>query len=311
MIRTFALLILATTLVRSESLLETFGSGANSFTIDFVTIGNPGNSPAPPFQLGNGDGSVAYFYKIGKYEISRSMIEKANLIGSLGINLADLSEYGGNGPNRPATGISWYEAARFVNWMNISTGSYAAYKFDPSGNFQLWNSGDAGYQSANPFRNSLARYWLPSRDEWYKAAYGNPNGTWRDLPTGTSNPVGVSEGTNAGTAVFGGQSGPADIDNAGGLSDYGTMAQGGNVWEWMESALDYQNDSPDEIREVRGGDWSSRHPGLSEETTDGHPQGDSTGTTGFRVAMVPEPSSFSLLLAGGTLLLGNRKRLKI
>jgi sulfatase modifying factor 1 len=34
------------------------------------------------------------------------------------------------GPNKPATNISWKEAARFVNWLNTSTGGFAAYKFN-------------------------------------------------------------------------------------------------------------------------------------------------------------------------------------
>ncbi len=54
---------------------DTFGTGANSFTIDFVTIGNPGN---PPDANPNPAGAVPYSYRIGKYEISEQMIEKAN-----------------------------------------------------------------------------------------------------------------------------------------------------------------------------------------------------------------------------------------
>ena len=57
---------------------------------------------------------MPYVYRIAKYEISREMIEKANAAGGLGITLADMTNYGGNGPNRPATGVNWNEAARFV-----------------------------------------------------------------------------------------------------------------------------------------------------------------------------------------------------
>jgi formylglycine-generating enzyme required for sulfatase activity len=35
----------------------------------------------------------------------------------------------GNGANRPATGVSWNEAARYVNWLNTSNGLAPAYKF--------------------------------------------------------------------------------------------------------------------------------------------------------------------------------------
>ena len=42
---------------------------------------------------------------------------------------------GGNGPNKPAAGISWLEAAKFVNWLNKSTGHTPAYKFGAGGAF--------------------------------------------------------------------------------------------------------------------------------------------------------------------------------
>jgi hypothetical protein len=57
------------------------------------------------------------------------------------------------------------------------------------------------------------------------------------------------------SAAFAISPGPADIDNAGGLSPYGTMAQGGNVWEWVATDQDLVNDSPDSIRGIRGGFW--------------------------------------------------------
>ena len=63
---------------------DTFGSGANTFNIDFVNIGNPGNAAdtdVDPSPLG----SVGYLYRVGKYETSEQMIDKANLVGGLGI----------------------------------------------------------------------------------------------------------------------------------------------------------------------------------------------------------------------------------
>ena len=40
MVRVLVVLVLAGASVNAQSLLETFGSGANQFSIDFVTIGN-------------------------------------------------------------------------------------------------------------------------------------------------------------------------------------------------------------------------------------------------------------------------------
>jgi formylglycine-generating enzyme required for sulfatase activity len=309
--------------VWAQSLLqESFGSGANQFTMDFVTIGNPGNA-ADTTGSPNPVGSVAYTYNLGKYEVSRGMINNANTLGNLGITLYNMSGYGfgdGNGVNRPATGISWYEAAKFVNWLNTSTGNTAAYKFSADGTFQLWSSTDAGYNANNLFRNSLAKYVLPSTSEWYKAAYGSPTGTWYDYPTGSNSAPGqVWNGTVANTAVYGGAISTADITNAGGLSAYGTMAQGGNAWELTETAYDGSNDIADDFRELRGGGFLVQSQAAAElSASRGRywtfaSDGDYF-KSGFRVAMadtasVPEPSAFSLLAVGlGGLALVRRRK---
>jgi len=82
--------------------------------MEFVTIGNPNNAADTTWNP-NPAGSVACNYNIGKYEVSRRQIDEANAAGSLGITLADMSNYGGNGANRPATGINWFEATKHVN----------------------------------------------------------------------------------------------------------------------------------------------------------------------------------------------------
>jgi formylglycine-generating enzyme len=293
----------------ATSLLETFGTGTpNAFTMEFVTIGNP-NNVADTTGGPNPVGSVAYTYNLGKYEVSRDMITKANAAGSLGITLQDMTGYTGNGVLKPATGITWYEAATYVNWLNTSTGGTAAYKFDGSGNFQLWSAGDAGYNANNMFRNSLAKYWLPSSNEWYKAAYGNPNGTWNNYPTGSDSvPTAVASGTAANTAVYYGQAGPADINNAGGLSAYGTMGQGGNVWEWNETAYDGINNTAGETRERRGGSFIDISYILDASYRSGFNPANENSNFGFRVASVPEPSALSLLAVGLGVVLRRRRR---
>ena len=307
--RLLLLLVLTNFSAQAQGLLQTFGSGTNQFQIEFVTIGNPGNA-ADTTGSPNPVGSVGYVYNIGKYEISRDMITKASAAGSLGITLQDMTSYGGNGLLRPATGITWYEAATFVNWLNTNTGNQAAYKFSGS-TFQLWTSADAGYQASNPYRNSLAKFWLPSMDEWYKAAYGSPSGLWFNYSNGSNTaPTAVANGTAANTAVFGRSvsSGPADITNAGGLSAYETMGQGGNVTEWVETAGDRINDTASENRALRGGAWVALASNLdAASTSSGSPTAQSQ-EVGFRIAGVPEPSSASLVILGLAAVLARSRR---
>jgi len=195
-------------ILHQSAAADTFGGGANTFDIEFVTIGNPGNV-ADTTGAPNPAGSVPYAYRMGKFEISEQMTDKANAEGGLGITNNTLS-----GPDKPATQISWNEAARFVNWLNTSSGSMPAYKFaiqpgeagyDVNANIELWTISDAGYNPSNHYRNSFARYFLPSVDEWYKAAYYDPiSGDYYDYPTGSNIiPTPVKSGTLTGTAVYG------------------------------------------------------------------------------------------------------------
>jgi formylglycine-generating enzyme required for sulfatase activity len=308
-------LILGYQTASAQLVVENFGSGANAFTMEFVTIGNPGNA-ADTTGSPNPAGSVAYTYNLAKYEVSRDQITKANSAGSLGITLAEMGSYGGNGLLKPATGVSWYEAAKYVNYLNTSTGGTAAYKFNGSGTFQLWSSTDEGYNANNLFRNSLAKFVIANSNEWYKGAYGNPNGSWSNFPNGSNSaPTAVASGTATNTAVYGQSvsTGPANITSAGGLSAYGTMGQGGNVVEYTETANDGSNDIANEYRELRGGAWyeassllgpSSRMAGHVLDPTY------ENSSYGFRVASVPEPSALSLLAIGlsGLALVRRRKQ---
>ncbi len=299
---------------------DSFGSGGNAFTIDFVTIGNPGNAnDSGTTGLYSGPyGGVGYGFQMGKYEISEDMIAKANTLGGLLITKDT------RGVNKPATSVSWNEAARFVNWLNTSQGYSVAYKFavNPgdvdytshtaaTANLVLWISGDVGYDASNPYRNSNARYVLPSEHEWYKAAYYSGSGTlYFDYATGSNTiPTAVASGTGLGTAVYGfAGSVPADITQAGGLSAYGTMGQNGNVFEMHESALDGINNTSFEFRAIRGGFWLNPESSLRSSSRDSSAPSSSDTLIGFRVASVPEPSSTVLMCGASLLALARRRR---
>ena len=305
-----ALMVAGAAYAPSYAAVVSFGSGVNQFNMEFVTIGNAGNLPDTTGSP-NSVGAVGYEYGIGKFEVSEDMITKFNASQSLQITQDN------RGVNKPATNVSWNEAARFVNWLNTSTGGFAAYKFTTGGvndNIAVWTATDTlDYDASNPYRSKRATYVLPSYNEWYKAAYYDPNkaggaGYW-DYATGSdSAPTPVASGTGTGAngnneAVYNGQSGPANVDQAGGSSPYGVMGLGGNVDEWEESSSNVSsgnyNSSGSSSRGIRGGNWVQDSYVLSSSARFGNnPSEVYYGVLGFRVASVtpsspppvPEPS---------------------
>jgi len=301
-----AVLFAAFTLISNPAQADTFGTSGNEFAIDFVNIGHAGNAADTTTY-----GAVPYDYRVGKYEISQDAITKATASG-----MADVTAGAWTG-NQPAANISWYEAAAFVNWLNTSTGKTAAYDLAWNGSawsMNLWSSELAWTAGGtNLYRNKNAFYFLPSENEWYKAAYYNPAGSNYFLyPSASSSvPTAVASGTNPGSAVYNGVAAvPAIVDSAGGLSPYGTMGQGGNVWEWNESAFDGSNSSSSEGRAVRGGLWLGPDFLLRSSLQFDYDPSLVLDNLGFRVASVPEPSTAVLvLMAGGAWLLWRcRKR---
>ena len=288
----------------------TFEIGGNQFTMNFVDIGNAGNADDTTGRP-NPAGAVGYAYGLGKYEVSEDMITKYNRNYGTANSLVITKHT--RGVAKPATSVSWNEAARFTNWLNTSTGGSAAYKFTTSGvndNIALWGSGDAGYDASNPYRNSLATYVLPSMDEWYKAAYYNPTtSTYFDYANGSNTaPTAVASGTADNTAVYSqtvGQ-GPADVNLAGGLSPYGIMGLGGNVWEWEETSLDLSNSSGSSVRVARGGFWFTSSYPLS--SSDGATSATPRSTTSPRPATTPRSGTATLVSVSQVFLLPHQFR---
>jgi hypothetical protein len=263
---------------------DTFRSDATFFNIDFVDIGNLNN---PPLNAVSRIGAVPYFYRIGAYEITQDQIEKA-IAGGLANVVA--------GPwtgKRPATDISWYEAAAYVNWLNTSKGYQEAYKLTWDGSawiMGLWTGEEAWTSGGtNLHRHKNAVYFLPSQSEWIKAAHYNHFGSnYFDYPTASDTaPTAVVSGTNPGTAVYKQplKSAPAEVDCAGGRSPYGTIGQGGNVDEWIET-------DRSGATVTFGGAWPDSEWRLRARSAIAQPRLTfQNNAVGFRVASVLEPDT--------------------
>ena len=288
---------------------DSFTGNNQNFSIDFTKIGDAGNAADT-----TGYGAVGYDYNISTYEISLSQIEAAGIPGVTASGASGL---------QPASSINWYESAAFVNFLNISTGHQAAYNLTYNGGSDapgtwtmlLWDAGQPGYDPNNKFRNSLATYFLPSENEWYKAAYYHASSSSYNLyPTGNNLPTAVASGTNAQTAVYGVRlDQPADVNQAGGASAYGTMGQGGNVFETLETSDSGTNNRQSEYRVYRGGSFG--FGGLDSSSRYSIQVVGGNRFHGFRVASqeitsIPEPSTYALLLLSGAASLWALKRRK-
>jgi len=291
-------------------------------TIEMVTVGNPGNAAVDVY----GYGSVAYEYMIGKYEVTNSqwrelLNAKANLEDPNGLYNAQMSAtYGGidrsgSGTsvdpyvysakgddsawdNRPVNFVSFWDAARFCNWLHNGQGS---------GDTESGAYVNVGDQDTFA-RQSDAKYVIPTEDEWFKAAYHKNNGVaaeYYDYPTSSDNPPGndpidPAPGNNANHAgvlgvdyAIGGPYWTTEVgefENS--QSPYGTFDQGGNLYEWNETVFNVTS------RGIRGGTWWEIRSEL-RYSEDGYrsPLSETDGL-GFRVASVPEPGSIALLASG-------------
>lgn len=166
--------------------------------------------------------------------------------------------------DRPIPWVTWFDAARFANWIH---NNQPLRDGTESGSYTLTNYQQAGYVA----RNLGALFWIPSEDEWYKAAYFDPtksdNSYWNypaksDIPPRialvSSNPA--APAANFQNVYKGNVAGVLTPVGAYSTSSsfYGTFDQGGLLWEWTEAA--YPNPSAGPNRIVRGGSWG---PGVT------------------------------------------------
>jgi formylglycine-generating enzyme required for sulfatase activity len=245
---------------------------------------------------GTGYGAVGYDYRIGKYEVTAAQytefLNKVAGVDTYGLYnafMADTVIMGGcniqragrgvvgdpytysveaDWANRPVNFVSFWDSCRFANWLHNG---------QPSGVQDNFTTEDGAYflnGVTNPANSSITRkadckWTVTSEDEWYKAAYYDPNyggpgvpGYWlyptsskdkpsHDLltPDGGNNANFYDGHDTIGPPYYRTPVGEFELSD----SPYGTFDQGGNVWEWNEAVITGGSNS---FRGLRGGSFN-------------------------------------------------------
>jgi len=221
--------------------------------------------------------------------------------------------------NRPVTYVSWYDAARFSNWLQNGqpTGLGEVAASTEQGAYTLDGDTTSGLET----KNANALYWIPSENEWYKGAYYDPNkggpgvaGYWTYATRSSTTPGNVvGNGTNQANYNNGvysvtqsGAYGSSQqyLTDVGAFTNsasaYGTYDQTGELFEWNDGFVGSS-------RSLRGGSWNFPADGLPSSNRIAGTQSAEVGYIGFRIASVPEPSSVTLALLGWLGLIARRR----
>jgi formylglycine-generating enzyme len=235
-------------------------------TIEWVDVGNPGNRADTAIMHDDttGYGSVAYKYRISKYDVTNDQYVQllnakdpkgANALGLYNKRMgnatfggikynagdADGGKYNvvpGRG-NYPVTFITWNNAIRFANWLNNGQGDGDT----ESGAYTLVGGTPKPSNGDRITRNPGAKVFLPNENEWYKAAYYNSAtglyfkyGTSSDTAPTACPPRGAKNSANYR---------PSPRDPSGKLTEVGAYAEttspcgafdmSGNVLQWNET----------------------------------------------------------------------------
>ena len=315
---------------------------ARAVTIDWVPVGDPGNPNDTPGYWGRNAGAVTESFQIMKFEWTNSQYAAfLNAVDPQGANpngiwnssmgsaarggitntgSTDGSRYAVRSDmgNKPVNYVSWFDVARVANWLHngeLTYGSSNATASAPQ-NTGAYTLGTAtGGNGVS--KNANAQYFIPTYDQWYKAAFYKAGSTnagywvWATQSMGGAPPSAVTaDGHGNGSA---GSSGNSDnfssaadwngqdgnvttVGTNGGPSAYGTFDQGGNVMEWNDTAQATWE------RGLGGGTYDySNVNGVSSSAGGFYFTNSEYDFLGFRLAApvaVPEPSTYAMALAG-------------
>jgi len=307
-------------------LLANLAAPARAVTIDWVTVGDPGNAADDTTY-----GAVADSFQIMKYEFTNQQytdflnsVAATDTYSLYNTNMGSnarggITRSGASGSytyavrtnmgDKPVNFVSWFDAARVANWLqNGATGTSST----ETGAYTLVGGQTSG---TAPAVNSGATFYIPTEDQWYKAAYYKGGGTnagyWNYATQSDTDPTAVTSGStgigSAGSmgnfanynsaASWNGQTGNVTtVGTNGGPSAYEIYDMSGNVREWND--LDGTAGSS---RGLRGGIWNDYAFDLSSSIRHPSDPWHEYFSIGFRLASpvaVPEPSTYAMALAG-------------
>ena len=240
------------------------GSLVNAEPIEWVTVGDPGNTADT-----TGYGAVATSFQIMKYELTNQQYtDFLNSVAAtdtyslynanMGIDArGGITRSGSSGSftyavktnmgDKPVIYVSWFDAARVANWyQNGATSSSST----ETGAYTLVSGQTTG---TAPAVNLGATFYIPTEDQWYKAAYykggGTSAGYWdyatqSDAVPSTVTADSTGIGSAGSTGNFANYNQDADwnsqngnvttVGTNGGPSAYGAFDMTGNVFEWND-----------------------------------------------------------------------------